>query len=79
MKKVAIVIDVSGSMHINSEYLKVFANGMQAKEVHIPREGHGSSVKSVNEIAKNFDIVYFFTDGYFYGKPVKKVNIIKLE
>jgi len=80
MKKVAIVVDVSGSM--NQGFMgnpRVFACGMESKEVTIPIEGIGSSIKPVNDIAKDFDIVYFFTDGYYYGRPSRNIKIMKLE
>lgn len=82
MKKVAIAIDVSGSR--KADFMGrivpgVFAVGMKSEEVFIPIEELGSSIKPVNELAKNFDIVYFFTDGYFYGKPARNVKIVKLE
>lgn len=76
MKKVAIAIDVSGSV---SNVLDVFAVGMKKTQIFYPMEGGGSSIKPVNEIAKNFDIVYFFTDGYFYGKPARNVRIVRIE
>lgn len=76
MKKVAIAIDVSGSIDLT---LKLFATGMSYQEVVIPRENGGSSIKPVNGLAKNFDVVYFFTDGYFYGRPARNVKIVKLE
>jgi len=72
-KRVAIAIDASGSV---SNVLKVFATGLRATEVLIPMESGGSSIIPVNELAKRFDIVYFFTDGYFFGKPAPNVKVI---
>jgi len=82
MKKVAIVIDVSGSMAPDVapvNRIKLFACGMESKEIPIPMEFMGSSIKPVNELAKNFDIVYFFTDGLFYGKPAKNIKVVKID
>jgi len=75
MSRVAIAIDISGSI---SNVLRVFATGLKATEVFLPMESGGSSIEPVNELAKRFDVVYFFTDGYYFGKPARNVKIIKL-
>jgi len=76
-ERIAIAIDTSGS--IDPSLLKVYSCGIEAKEVYIPRQNNGTPIEPINELAKRFKRVYYFTDGYYTGEALDNVTIINID
>lgn len=76
MKRIAVVIDASGS--INN--LRTFAISTETVELFpMPKSLFaGSDIKQLTKLAEEFDKVYFFTDGFFFGTPDMKLVMQRL-
>jgi len=76
LKRIAVVIDASGSI----DNLRTFAISTETVELFPMTKAiwPGSDINQLTKLAEEFDKVYFFTDGYFFGAPDMKLVIQRL-
>ncbi len=73
--KIAVVIDVSGSMQ---NVLDMFTADYELREqvYYMPNNRGGTSVDPINELALKYEKVYWFTDGMVSGEVEDNVQVI---
>jgi hypothetical protein len=76
-KEIAIAIDVSGSME---NVLDIFGTDHKCRQIHFNLDYRGGTmIKPINDLARQYKRVYWFTDGYFGpGTLADNVTIINV-
>jgi len=86
ISRIAIVIDASGSM----DHIRIFAISTETVELYPDDKARlwaGADINQLTKLVDEYDKVYFFTDGCFFGSPdmrlvmqrlSNKIEIIKI-